>query len=67
MEPPRISAELYEAIVDAERAARKAHDLCYADARRHGAGYWLATRLGKVQSVLIHYVVKYAGRHGSPG
>lgn len=51
---------LYDAIVEAEKAVRRAHDLCYADGG-HGAGYWLSTRLGKAQSILMHYVVKHAG------
>lgn len=56
------SAELYIAIVEAERVCRRAHDLCYGpDRRANGATYWLTTRLGKCQSILMHYVVKHAG------
>lgn len=55
-----ISEDLYQAIVEAETSVRKAHNLCYADDGKHGAGFWLVTRLGKCQSILMHYVVKYA-------
>lgn len=53
----QLSPELYAAIVEAERAAQHAHNLAYKEHQ----GYWLRTRLGKAQSILIHYVVKYAG------
>jgi hypothetical protein len=59
-----LDRELYDAIVAAESAVRRAHDLCYKDGG-HGAGYWLRAQLGKAQSILMHYVVKYAGRETS--
>jgi hypothetical protein len=52
-----MTPELYAAIVEAERAAQHAHSLAY----KQREGYWLRTRLGKAQSILIHYVVKHAG------
>lgn len=52
-----MTSELYAAIVEAERAAQHAHNLAY----KQREGYWLRTRLGKAQSILIHYVVKHAG------
>ena len=57
-----ISNELYEAIVDAQQAVYKAHNLCYADKGAHGASRWMAMQLGKAQSILMHYEVKYAGK-----
>lgn len=51
------SAELYAAIVEAERSAQHAHHLAYEES----AGYWLRTRLGKAQSILMTYVTRYAG------
>ena len=59
----RPSRELYDAIVRAEKAAREAHNLCYKDGGRHGAGFWLSIHLGRAQSILMHYVVKHAGLH----
>jgi hypothetical protein len=52
-----MTPELYAAIVEAERAARTAHDLAYKERE----GYWLRTRLGNAQSILMHYVVEHAG------
>lgn len=52
-----MDARLYAAIVEAERATQHAHNLAY----EYGAGYWLRTRLGKAQSMLMRYVVRHAG------
>lgn len=53
----RPSPELYALIAAAERAAQAAHNASY----REPNSYWLRTGLGRAQSILIHYVVKYAG------
>lgn len=52
---------LYSAILDAEAAARRAHDLCYKDGG-HGASMWLAMALGKAQNILMRQVVRYSAR-----
>lgn len=45
---------LYEAIVEAEKAARRAHDLSFTE----DASLWQRLALGRAQSILMHYVVK---------
>lgn len=49
--------DLHAAVSQAEMAARRAHDLSY-DVR---APLWMRLSLGRAQSILMHYVVKYAG------
>jgi hypothetical protein len=51
-----MTARLYIAIIDAEKAARVAHDLSFTE----GASYWTRAALGRAQSILMHYVVKHA-------
>jgi hypothetical protein len=53
-----LDPELYKKIQKAHEAAREAHDYAY----KVSTPYWVRIRLGKVQSILIHYVVKYAGK-----
>jgi hypothetical protein len=53
--------ELWAAIRAAERAAQRAHNLCY-DGEGHGASPWLAMALGKAQSILMTQVVRFASR-----
>lgn len=50
------SKAFYHLIVRAEQGAREAHNASYQE----GAPYFLRTALGKAQSLLMHYVVKYA-------
>ena len=53
----QIDPELYEAICQAEQAARKAHDLSFYSAPSKP---WLRMALGRAQSMLMTQVVKYA-------
>jgi hypothetical protein len=54
-----MSPDLYVAIVRAERAARHAHDLAYAE----NAPFVTRWSLGRAQSILMHYVVSRASEH----
>jgi hypothetical protein len=54
-----VSPELYAAIVEAEKAMRRAHDIAYL---QESTPVWTRMSLGRAQSILMHYVVKYAGR-----
>lgn len=51
-----MTTRLYAAIVEAEKAARYAYDLSHTE----GAGFWTRSGIGRAQSILMHYVVKYA-------
>lgn len=51
-----MTSDLYAAIVEAERAARRAHDRSY----EVHAPFWTRVSLGRAQSILMHYVVKHA-------
>lgn len=56
MKNKTITSELYQKIVEAEEAARYAHDFSLDE----DAPLRLRTALGRVQSILMHFVVKYA-------
>lgn len=53
-----IDPVLYEKIQKAHEAARDAHDYAY----KVPTPWWVQIQLGKAQSILIHFVVKYAGK-----
>jgi hypothetical protein len=55
-----LDPELYRRIQVAHEAAKDAHDYAY----KVKTPWWIQIQLGKVQSTLIHYVVKYASHHG---
>jgi len=55
-----LDPNLYRKIQIAHEAAKDAHDYSY----KVKTPYWIQVGLGKVQSRLIHYVIKYASRHG---
>jgi hypothetical protein len=52
---------LYEKICKAHEAVRDAHDYSY---ERPTTPFMVRISLGRAQSILIHYVVKYAGKTG---
>lgn len=53
---PRMTSDLYALIVEAEKTARRAHDRSY----EVGVSSWTCMALGRAQSILMHYVAKYA-------
>lgn len=53
---------LYEKLVKAHEATRDAHEYAY----KVPSPFMVQTSLGRAQSILIHYVVKYAGQVGKP-
>lgn len=55
-----MTQRLYNAIVEAEQAVRRAHDLSYTAE----ASAFTRMSLGRAQSILMHYVVKHASEFG---
>jgi len=51
-----LDSDLYLKIVDAHEATRRAHDYSY----KVPTPVLVRMALGRAQSILIHYVVKYA-------
>lgn len=53
-----MDSQLYDLIVDAEAAVRKAHDYSYTQEGR--ASFWIRAALGRAQSILMSMVVRFA-------